>query len=83
MACSIWFGKHTCEKELPSNYNDFYAIDTNFVLVLVIKIRTTDNLHAIRDKLKRTKQIQRESRLWNFQVFVVNEEIARKYELTV
>jgi len=80
LACGIWFGEHNNKVEVPENGANFFRYGEQIVFVLVIKNRK-GNLIYIADMIKR--QLQKEYRLWRFEVLVLNEDDARKKQLVV
>lgn len=65
--------------EMGQNLRRFSPASSQVRFILVIPHHKKDWLSPIRDELR--KQLRKITRIWNIDVVVMNEEIARKYHL--
>jgi len=78
---AIWFGKHKHTNDLPANYDNFFVKDRVFNFVLVIKERHSNDLRFIKEMIK--KEIKKDIIIWKFEVYVLNEFMAKKRKLII
>jgi hypothetical protein len=82
LSCAVWFGKHDCGNELPTNYNEFFQKNIKFVFVLVIKKEwRAKNLNIIKERLN--KELKKEIAIWKFDILTLNEKLAKDYKLVI
>lgn len=65
--------------EMGQNLRRFSPASSQVRFILVIPHHKRDWLSPIRDELR--KQLRKITRIWNIDVVVMNEEIAREYHL--
>ena len=76
----IWFGGHNAKVKAPQKRDEFFTYGKQIIFVLVIKNRT-GKLTAISEKIK--QKLRREHKLLEFNIWVINEELAAKSNLLV
>jgi len=81
IVCGIWHGAHKKNVVLPANFAKFRESGKKIVFVLVVKNSDNKNLLAVTDAIH--KNLLKESRLWKFDIKVLNEELAQKENLVL
>ncbi len=83
IALSAWIGGLGFKDELPLNYKCFFGKSVKYVFVLVVKKRSRNkqDLFSIQEGIK--KKLKKERSLWEIDVIVLNEELAKKRRLVV
>ena len=79
LICGAWHGGRRDSVPLPANFSKFYDAGKRIVFLLVVKTINKDDLLIVKDTISR--QLLKERRLWQFDVWVLDEELAVKEEL--
>ena len=79
--CGAWHGGRKNKVSLPANFGIFRENGRKIVFVLVVKNSEQRDLLTVSDAIY--KRLLRESRLWKFDVKVLNEELAIKENLVL
>ena len=79
IVCGIWHGGRRDKVSLPVKFSAFRENGSRIVFVLVIKNCDKEDLLFAKEAILR--QLLKENRLWQFEVLVLNEELAQKKNL--
>jgi len=81
IVCGVWHGARKEKPNLPANFADFRENGKKIVFLLVVKKGDRNQLLAASEAI--SKRLLKESRLWNFDVKVIDEQIAQQENLVL
>ena len=79
--CGVWHGGRKDKVHLPMNFDQFRENGRQIVFILVVKYGDKSDLLTVADAI--SKKLLKESKLWRFDVKVLNEELAQKENLVL